>query len=292
MGTRLPLFKTINRLTAIPCKLIGIFGFAILIACMGSIPSQAASFQFEVLGTSEEWVVLRENVPPLPDVTDTCSYPGVDPSEAMGVKVHFIRISPELKRGVLFAAGPYEASFTLYEPARNPSGCTSSEDAERNWKSIDAFGKNHGLRLERQVPPKAILGVSVPDRQCTVLERNNKLRQQCDRRYESVIDGRRMKVAISLFSVPEAPDENKCQFIGYRLGAAIQVEWLDLGTMGSGSAPGGFASHFDCRPQLFMPLRVYTFEDKIVLLISFRGNNIADREEYPFLSIFPRHGVK
>lgn len=92
---------------------------------------------------------------------------------------------------------------------------------------------------------------------------------------------------MSLTAVPEAPDETLCQFIGHRFGAVIQVAGLNFGGAESSVAPGGFADHYDCRSQQFDPLRLYHLDRYVVLLVGFRGTNIADRDEYPFLLVFP-----
>jgi hypothetical protein len=272
--------------------LINRIGWLILLLWLMVVPAQGTTFQFEVLGASEEWVVLRENIPPSPGSLDACRYPGLDPALAIGVKVHFLRLSQEMKRGILSPAGPFESTFILYDPVKIQSNCTSPEASERNWKEIEMFAENQGLRLKRQTTWQAIWGTQVPDQDCVVIEKSPKARQSCDQIYETIMDGHRLKLAVSLLSVPEAPDEKKCQSVGYRFGAALQVKWLDIGRPGTGSAPGGFATHFDCRPQLFMPLRLYLFEDRFVLLSSFKGNNIADRDEYPFLLVFSRYSPK
>jgi len=62
---------------------------------------------------------------------------------------------------------------------------------------------------------------------------------------------------------------------------------LDFGKMGSGVAPGGFANHYDCRSQQFNPVRLYSLDDFVVLLGSFSGTNMADRDEYAFFLILP-----
>jgi hypothetical protein len=81
-------------------KCIGAALFMFWLLC--PIVASAAVFQFEVLGVSDDWIAVRENIPVLPTDTDACRYPGLDPSLYTGATVHFYPLSAEAKRGTTY----------------------------------------------------------------------------------------------------------------------------------------------------------------------------------------------
>jgi hypothetical protein len=247
----------------------------------------AAAFQFEAIGASDSWIVIRENIPASPADTAACSYPGLDPSEYVGVMVRFMRLSPEAKRGRLVPLDMQGRSMTLYTPARRREDCTSSAEADRRWREIDLHAKSLGAGLSAAPPTPVVLGEAVPAKACVLIGGAATAKSPCRRVFTHPLKGGPIRIAVSLAAVPEAPDLRSCQFVGHRFGAAIQVAGLNFATMDSGIAPGGFAGHYDCRAQQFNPLRLYLLDQFMVLLGGFRGTNIADRDEHPFLVVFP-----
>ncbi len=247
----------------------------------------AAVFQYEILGASEDWIVVRENIPASEADTAACTYPRLDPSEYVGVNVHFVRLPAEAKRGRLLSFEPPAEPMPLYVPARGGAGCTSVADADRRWKEIASRAKGLGISLSAGVPEPVVLGAAVPAKSCILAGTGVAERPPCRRVFKHPLKAGPIQIAVSLTAVPEAPDKRSCQFVGYRFGAAIQVAGLDFGTMESGVAPGGFSHHYDCRSQQFNPLRLYLFGGVGVLMGGFSGANIADRDEYPFLTVFP-----
>lgn len=247
------------------------------------IVAPATVFPFEVLGSSADWVVIRENITATSEDTAACTYPGLDASEYVGAKVHFLRLSAEARRGrMVFPIKP-DVSLPLYSPARGGQSCTSTTIADQRWKEIVARAKSLGIGLSSSRIAAVLLGDAVPARACVLMGSGD----QCRRVFKQALDDAAIRIAVSLTAVPEAPDETSCQFVGYRFGAVIQVAGPNLGTVESGVAPGGFADHYDCRSQQFDPLRLYHLDRFVVLLGGFRGTNIADRDEYPFLLVFP-----
>jgi hypothetical protein len=250
------------------------------LSAVASAAKGAAVFQFEALGASQDWIVLRENIQAAASDTAACSYPGLDPSQHVGVRVHFVRLTAEAKRGRLMLLETPDSSMMYYTPAR-PGGCTSAADAEQRWREIGARAKSFGIVLSQNAPIAIVLGGAVPAETCVLLDR-----APCRQVYDRRLSAGNIRIAVSLTAVPEAPDERTCQFVGHRFGTAIQVSGLDFGTLG-GVAPGGFANHYDCREQQFDPLRLYQLDGIMLLVGDFRGANIADRAEHPFLIVFP-----
>jgi hypothetical protein len=256
-----------------------------MIACWSGA-ARAATFQFEVIGASSEWVVIRENVRPSTTNTDSCRYEGLDPSEYAGSRVRFINLSDAARRGQLVELGGGEPPMPLYNPARRSDGCTSQADADSNWRRIATRAESIGIEITPQNPPvPVVLGTAVPASACVLVGAKTNA-ATCRRTYMQRIDAHSFRIAVALTSVPEAPDLRTCQFYGHRFGAAIQVSGLDFGTADSGMAPGGFAAHYDCREQQFEPLRFYSMNGYGVLVGGFRGMNIADRDEHPFIVAF------
>ncbi len=246
----------------------------------------AAVFQFEVLGASADWIVVRENIPAPPSGAVVCTYPGLDPSEYVGATVHFVRLTDEAKRGRLTPLATFDRSVTVYAPGRSGEGCTSAADAEQKWREIAVHAKELKIGLSGKAPAPVALGTAVPAKSCILIGSASAAGPPCRRVFRHVVGGAAIQIGVSLTAVPEAPDERSCQFVGYRLGVAVQVAGLDFGKIGA-PAPGGFADHYDCRGQQFDPLRLYSLDQFRVLLGTFRGANIADRSEYPFVVIIP-----
>jgi hypothetical protein len=247
----------------------------------------AELFQFEVLGASNEWVVIRENIPALPADTAACTYPGLDPSKYVGVRVHFVRLTPEARFGRLFTPELPADSPVLYTPRRGAGACTSRADADRQWSAIVGRAKTSGVHLSEKGPVPVVLGAAVPAKACALLGGSVTQSTPCRRVFKHRMRDGGIEIGVVLTAIPEAPDKKSCQFVGHRLGAAIQVAGLDFGTMESGVAPGGFATHYDCRNQEFEPLRLYVLGAMAVLIGGFRGASIADRDAYPFILTFP-----
>jgi hypothetical protein len=281
--------NTTSRLDAVKFSLI------FTVFCLLAIPANTFAAQFEIIGASDAWIALWENVPPTPDALDSCAYGALEAGAAIGVKIHFVRVSPEMKRGILSSVGPFDSSFTFYEPAKNRGGCTSAEMATKNWNDIEVFANQQGVRVSKAPKVRSLFGSPIPANACTLFDKlksTQNASKTCNHVQETTIDGQRLTVAWSLVSIPEAAEESKCQFIGHRFGAALQVKWLNSDAFGSRAVPGGLIAHFDCRPQLFMPIRLYVFEERIVLMASFKGDNIADHNEYPSILALSRQASK
>lgn len=250
--------------------------------------SVGTAFQFEVLGASDDWIVVRENIPASASDTAACSYPALDPSEFVATVVHFFPLSAEAKRGRLVPLEKPESQMTLYARGHLGEGCTSASDADRQWREITDHAKSLGVEIPSKSPAEIVLGEPVPAKVCVLLESNTIDKPPCLREFKHTLKAGAIRIAVSLTAIPEAPEKGKrsCQFVGHRFGVTIQVAGLDFGEMGSGVAPGGFANHYDCRSQQFDPLRLYLVNDLFVLVGGFSGTNIADRNEYPFVLIF------
>lgn len=246
-----------------------------------------AVFQFEALGASGDWVVIRENIPSAEVDAYACSYPGVDPSGHVGVKVHFVQLSAKAKSGRLTPLDSLKDTIMVHTPTRKGDTCTSAVEAQQRWNKIGARAKELGIDLPTSPPKPVMLGTAVPAKACD-LAGGATLKPPCHRVFQRSINGNAVSIAVLLTAAPEAPDLRVCQFFGHRLSVAIQVSGFDFGIFEkSDHAPGGFMSHYDCRSQQFDALRFYQLKDFVVLLGSFRGTNIADRDEHPFLVIFP-----
>ena len=243
---------------------------------------RAATFQFELLGASGEWLAIRENIPATAADTAACRYPGIDPSEFVGVKVHFVRISAEMKRGILTPLAASADSSVWYEAGRSGEGCTTPPEAEKHWHEIAAYAKRLGMDLSPKPPAAVVLGATVPAKACVVTAAAPGA--PCRQIFRPSAHGRAIQVVVSLSAVSQAPDERTCQFVGHRFGVALEIT-------GGNAAAGGFADHYDCRAQQFDPLRLYELEGAVVVIGAFRGANIADRDEYPFVVILPQRGA-
>jgi hypothetical protein len=252
----------------------------------------AEVFQFEFLAASSDWVVVRENIPASVEDTAACSYPGLDPSRYVGATVHFFPVSADAKRGWLMPLEKPTGSMPLFAHGRLSEGCTSTADAERQWGDIVAHAKKLGIEIPSTLPAAAILGEAVPANACVLLGSAPIDKPPCRREFSRLLKMGAIRIAVSLRSIPEAPNERFCQFVGHRFGAAIQVAGFDFGKTGSGVAPGGFANHYECRSQQFDPLRLYVLDGRVALIASFSGTNIADRTEYPFVMLFPTKPVR
>lgn len=266
------------------CRLLSAMVAALLIA---PAVECAAVFQFEILGVSDNWIMIRENIPVSEADTAACSYPGLDPSRYVGATVHFFALSAEAKRGVLVPLEKPESSVALYATTRHGEGCTSASDAERRWRELTDHAKTLGIEVPTTSPAAVVLGEPVPAKACVLLGNTPIDKPPCRREFKHLLKKGAIQIVVSLTAVPGAPDERVCQFVGHRFGVAIQVAGLDFGKQGSGVAPGGFANHYDCRSQQFDPLRLYVLDGTAVLLGGFSGTNIADRNEFPFVMIFP-----
>lgn len=172
----------------------------------------------------------------------------------------------------------------LFAPTRGPSPCTSREEGRERWARIVARAGELGIDLASGKALKPLtLGAAVPDRACVLLGGGAAARD-CRREFEHALAGKPLRIGVLLIAVPEAPDLATCQLSGLRLGAAVQVQGLDFGQIGA-SAPGGFATHYDCRSQQLDPLRLYAVDGALLILGSFRGTSIADHGEHPFFVI-------
>jgi hypothetical protein len=263
--------------------------FFLLVAWLASASAaSAATSQFELIGASREWLVVRENVPAKPSDLAACRYPGLDPSQYVGARVLFVRLSDGAKRGKVFEIVPRDAVTTLPWYAADGSGknCSSPAEAGENRKAIVARAQALGVTVGDTPLTPAVLGAAVAARAC-LLSAAAYSGPPCRSTYTPSLGTSKIRITIALTAVPEAPDPGICQFNGHRLGAAIQIAGLDFATEGSESAPGGFVDHYDCRGQQLLPWRLYRLNDVAVLLGAFQGTNIADRGEYPFAIVFP-----
>jgi hypothetical protein len=243
--------------------------------------------QFELAGASDEWLAFRENIRDAREPLADCGYVGLS-GGARGMKLHFVKLPEVHKRGDLVAVTRFDSSFAIYEPASDASACTSREVSARRRREAEAFSSSIGISVSRPIRPLAVFGSAVSAKVCEPMKKRSAT-GVCDAAYTARIDGKPIRIARFLTAVPRAPDYSTCQFLGHRFMLAVQVSWLDLGEPESQSAPGGFAEHYDCRAQLFMPIRLYALPDQVILLTSFRGNNIADWSEYPHVIVMPRN---
>lgn len=241
---------------------------------------------FEVLGASAEGLVLRENLPVRATDTDACRYPGLDPSEYVGAQVHVMPLTPAAQRGRLFEPALGVQALPLHAPSSG-SGCTTPEQAGRHWQAIVERAKSLGIALAAKAPQASVLGQPVPARSCELRGRDAAVLRRCSSEFvRPVGGGRSVRIAVSVLAVPEAPDPAHCQFVGHRVGVAVQVSGLDFAAPGA-PAPGGFVTHHDCRAQQVEPWRLYVFGDRAVLLGGFRGSTMADGRTHPFVVTFP-----
>ncbi len=248
--------------------------------------ASAAVHQHEALAVSTDWIVIRENIPVSSTDTAACRYPGLDPSEYVGVKIHFIRLSAEAKRGRLVVLPAPDSSYVLYEPKSSGESCTPAADAEQRWRAIAVRAKDLGIELSAKPPVALVLGAPVPAKNCLLIGGTTGAGLPCRRTFKQLLRQVPIQIGVSLLAVPEAPDERTCQFVGQRLVAVMQISGLNFGAMGA-VAPGGVLDHYDCRGQQFQPLRLYDLDRFAVILGGFAGANVADRAEHPFLLIFP-----
>lgn len=264
--------------------------FAAVVALWGcsaeAAQSPAPPPQFEVIGASETWLAFREQLPLAHETVQECGYPGVPPSAA-GVAVHFLALSDRHAGGALVKVEAFDTTIVIYQRAGSAAECTPRATSELRWKQAEAFADRNDLTLLTDARPVASLGAAVRAEACEALMKVREKRP-CDAFHEISIEGEPLQLAVLLTAVPQLPDLETCQFTGHRFVAALQVKWMDLGEFGSLAAPGGFADHYDCRAQLFMPVLVYALADWIVVLASFRGDNMADAREYPHVIVMPR----
>jgi len=248
--------------------------------------AQPPPAQFELIGASEEWLAFRENIQEAHEPLADCRYPGLS-AATRAMRVHFVRLSEPDKRGELVQIDRFDQSFTIYEPTSDATGCTSQELSEQRRKQADAFALKHGFAISNPIHPLVAFGSVVQAEACEAAKKVVG-HTGCDERYEAKIDGQPIRLARILTAVPRAPDYVTCQFVGHRFVLGLQVSWLDLGTAESLYAPGGFAEHYDCRAQSFMPIRLYALPEIIIVLASFRGDNIADFNEHLSVIVMPR----
>jgi hypothetical protein len=253
-------------------------------AALAFAPPAAATYQFEVLGASADWVLIRENVRARTSDTNACTYPGLDPSEYVGAFVQLFRLSEPQSRGQLTILEQGDEMMVLYSTARNGLGCSSPAEIEANWQRISARAAKLGINPQRQ-PVPVLLGTAVPARSCAVIAIGRTASQSCRRVHTQRIGKEQVRIGVSLSSVPQPPDRSTCQYIGYRLIAAVQIEAASYTPLLI--SPGGVTSHYDCRDQQFSPMRLYRLGDLAVLLGAFQATNIADRSEYPFFIVVP-----
>lgn len=254
---------------------------------LAATSGNAAVFPFEVLGVSENWLVVRENIPARADDTSACTYPGLDPSQYVGATVHFFRRSDEDRRGRLLPLEKPAESMTLYAHGHQSQGCTSAANAKQLWGQIASRAASLGVALAATPPAAVVLGAPVPVNACNLLGGPGVDKPPCRQEFQHTLKEGAIRIAVSLTAVPEAPDLKTCQFVGYRLAIAIAVSGLGFGQPDSTLAPGGFANHFDCRSQQSDALRLYHVGSLVVLMGGFSGRNIAGRTEYPFAMVFP-----
>ena len=264
---------------------------AMLVALVASTAGYAQTStpppQFELAGASDEWLACRETIRDAREPLADCGYAGLS-GRARGMKLHFLRLSEAYKSGDLVAVARFDSSFAIYEPASDAPACTSRDISARRRRAAEAFASNVGITISQPVKPLAVFGSAVSAKACEPMKKRSAA-GVCDASYMARIDGKPIRIARLLTAVPRAPDYNTCQFLGHRFMLAVQVSWLDLGEPESRSVPGGFAEHYDCRAQLFMPIRLYALPDQVILLASFRGDNIADWSEYPHVIVMPRN---
>jgi hypothetical protein len=258
-----------------------------LAVLFAAAPAVGTVFQFEVLGASHDWLIIRENIPASAEDTAACSYPGLDPSQYVGAIVHFFQLSAEAKRGHVMSLEKPASSMMLYAHGRLDEGCTSAVDAQKQWADIVAHAKSLGIDIPTTPPVAAVLGEAVPASACVLARTASMDKPPCRRDFRCALKKEAIRIVVSLTAIPEAPDERVCQFVGHRFGAAIQMVGLDFGKMGSSVAPGGFVDHYDCRSQQFDPLRLFVVDDFAAVVASFSGTNIASHHEYPFVIVFP-----
>jgi hypothetical protein len=251
-----------------------------------SKPSTPAP-QFELAGASDDWLLFRESIRDAREPLADCNYPGLS-GGTRGLKLHFLKLSEAHKSGDLVPVARFDSSFAIYQPAGDASACTSPDISARRRRAAEAFASSVGVTISQSIRPLAVFGSAVSAKACEPLKKRLAA-SACDASYTGRIDGKPIRIARLLTAVPRAPDYNTCQFLGHRFMVAVQVSWLDLGEPESRSVPGGFAEHYDCRPQLFMPIQLYALPDQVVLLASFRGDNVADRSEYPHVIVMPRN---
>ena len=257
-------------------------------ACaLAPVLAGAAPFQFEVLSVSGDWLVLRENILAAASDTAACGYPGLDPSEFVGSSVHFVRLSPEAARGRATAPAQPESTIAVHAPQRGGAACTSAAETRQRWAEVAMRAQDLGITMPGAPPVPRVFGGVVPAARCALLGgKADAARPPCRSVLRPSLHGMPFRIAVALSAVPEAGDERTCQFVGHRMVAVLQVAGADFGRIGR-PAPGGVVEHFDCRPQQFQPMRLYDLGDVAALLVAFRGANIADRSEHPFVVVFP-----
>lgn len=259
----------------------------LLVACHATAGSTAEPRRFEIMGSSEDWIAVRENVADRGhEPAKRCGYPGLADS-IVGQSIHFLELTEPMKRGRIVELDAFAASYEIFAAPGADGGCTDSATSKSRRTAAHRFAAEHEVELAPKASPLAILGEPIRSDSCEALERTQSP-GDCGRLFELTVDGKPLRIARSLLAVPEAPDYVTCQFMGHRFLAALQVSWLGLAKYGALSAPGGFVSHYDCRPQLFLPLQVYESDELISILLAFRGENVADWSEHVSILVFPK----
>ena len=201
----------------------------------------------------------------------------------------FYKLGAHQLRGELFNGDKPSKTFTIYEPFTHSKDCVSKEEAKERIKKAKAFAKANGLIFNVNNIALNEFGLVVKAEDC---EAKNKIVQtlesSCDFSGSTTIDGQPLQISVVQTSIPQAPNPEHCQFFGHRFVIALQVSWRDFGQFESDSAPGGVAQHYDCREQVTLPLRLYAFDQVVMIIGGFKGANIADRRTYPFVVIMPR----
>ena len=270
--------------------LIGIHSADLSAGGPAGLSSSATSHQFDVLDANDEWVAVRENVLAelFHEPREACSYPGLA-DDVVGTRIHFVELSAAARRGQMFPVDEFTRSFVVYEPAANPDSCTVDSVAKAGLRAAKEFAGAKGLTLNPRSAPIAQFGDRLSAQECEAINKpGGKSAVTCDSVHRLELDGQPLLIGVLRSAVPQAPDLKRCQFFGHRFGLTLQVNWRDLGKMESDAAPGGFAEHYDCRRQRVEPVRLYAFGGNVVIVVSFRGDNIADRNEYLNLVVMPR----
>jgi hypothetical protein len=248
--------------------------------------TQASPPRFELVGESEDWLAFRENIRDAREPSADCRYPGLADG-VRGVTLHFLELSDRHDRGDLMPVDRFAASFPVYETASATAKCTPAPVAAQRQKEAAGYAAKRGITLTPPKAPMATFGSPVRAATCEPLKKAT-ASTACDAMYQSKIDGSALRIVRILTAVPRAPDYSGCQFVGHQFVVGLQVTWMNLGTAESLSVPGGVAEHYDCRPQSFMPIRLYALAEHLVVMTSFRGDNIADSTEHQYVLVMPR----
>ena len=260
-----------------------------IVAVLFSVYSCCAfSFQYEIVSATGNYIVLKEYVKINENDKTPCQYADLDSSLYQGDVIHLINMQ-KIRHGKVLYPLHYDESFALHEPRDTQMGCLNNKEVQLNIDKLQKILSSKGVDINSKPIKQLLIGAGITDRQCSYLSGKVSNLAKCHYKYETLIDKHALKIFVDLYALSEYPDLSVCQFIGYRFGAAIQIKWLDFGATESPAAPAGFVDHYDCRRQKFLPLRLSVFEDDIILLGSFQGDNIADSAEHAFIIAFPRY---